>query len=73
MVTDPLSASRLPDLPNAGYATLKQKQTSDAICEFMRQTERNRVLLLSIVVAFRVQVTAVIARVESVVRFPPAC
>lgn len=47
---DPLSASRLPDLPDAGYATRRQKETSDAIMIFMRGVERNRMLLLAIVV-----------------------
>jgi len=47
---DPLSASRLPDLPNAGYASKRQKETSDAIMFFMRMVERNRALLLMIVV-----------------------
>ncbi len=49
-MADPLSASRLPDLPNAGYATHRQKETTDAIMFFMRNMERNRPLLLSIVV-----------------------
>lgn len=49
-MSDPLSASRLGDLPHAGYATQRQKETSDAIMIFMRAAERNRVLLLSIVV-----------------------
>jgi hypothetical protein len=40
----------LPDLPNAGYASYRQKETTDAICFFMRGVERNRVLLLSIVI-----------------------
>jgi hypothetical protein len=40
----------LPDLPNAGYATEREKTLSDAIMEFMRQTERNRVRLLTIVI-----------------------
>jgi hypothetical protein len=50
MPTDPIAASRLGDLPDAGYATMRQRQTSDAIMIFMRQAERNRALLLSIVV-----------------------
>lgn len=41
---------RLPDLPNAGYATLNQKMLTDAICEFMRQCERDRLRLLTIVI-----------------------
>lgn len=40
----------LPDIPDAGYASQRQKQASDAIMIFMRKAERNRVLLLSIVV-----------------------
>lgn len=41
---------RLPDLPNAGYATQRERELTDMICDFMRQTERNRLLLLTIVV-----------------------
>lgn len=45
----------LPDLPNAGYATDREKQLSDAIMQFMRETERNRPLLLSIVIGGKEQ------------------
>ncbi len=44
------SLPHLPDLPNAGYATKRQRETSDAVMVFMRAVERDRVLLLSIVV-----------------------
>lgn len=47
---DPFASSRLPDLPNAGYASRKAKETSDAIMIFMRRVERERALLLMIVV-----------------------
>ena len=40
----------LPDLPNAGYATARQKALTDNICDFMRQTERDRFTLLTIVI-----------------------
>lgn len=46
---DPITASRLPDLPNAGYATTKEKAVSDVVMEWLRQIERNRILLLKIV------------------------
>jgi hypothetical protein len=49
-VSDPFAAERLPDLPHAGYSTYKQRLTSDVVMEFMRKTERDRILLLSIVV-----------------------
>lgn len=49
-MADALSTSRLGDLPNAGYASTRAKETSDAIMYFMRAAERNRPLLLSIVV-----------------------
>lgn len=39
----------LPDLPNAGYATPREKELSDGIMFFMRETERDRLRLLSIV------------------------
>lgn len=41
---------RLPDLPDAGYATKREKETTDAIMIFLRAVERDRVLLLSIVI-----------------------
>lgn len=44
---------RLPDLPDAGYATLREKQLTDLVCQFMRETERNRELLLTIVLTGR--------------------
>jgi len=40
----------LPDLPNAGYASQREKELSDMVMDFMRQTERDRVRLLTIVV-----------------------
>lgn len=49
-MSDPIRASRLGDLPDAGYATKRQKETSDAIMFFMRGVERDRMLLLAIVV-----------------------
>lgn len=39
----------LPDIPNAGYATDREKRLSDSIQEFMRQIERDRARLLTIV------------------------
>lgn len=47
---DPFHAHRLPDLPNAGYATKTEKAVSDTVMEFLRQIERNRLLLLKIVI-----------------------
>lgn len=41
---------RLPDLPNAGYATQRERELTDAIMMFMRDMERNRLLLLTIVI-----------------------
>lgn len=49
-MSDALSASRLPDLPNAGYSGTRAKETTDAIMFWMRNIERNRPLLLSVVV-----------------------
>ncbi len=43
-------AIHLPDLPNAGYATLREKQLSDAVMMFMREVERDRLRLLTIVI-----------------------
>ncbi len=42
-------ASRLPDLPHAGYASNRAKFTSDVIMNFLRTVERNRPFLLTIV------------------------
>jgi hypothetical protein len=44
---------RLPDLPNAGYATHREKSLSDAVMQFMRDVERDRLRLLTIVLAGR--------------------
>lgn len=48
--TKDLSESRLGDLPTAGYATYRQKQTSDLVMFWLREIERNRHLLLLIVI-----------------------
>lgn len=39
----------LPDLPNAGYSTAREKELSDSIMVFMRDIERDRLRLLTIV------------------------
>lgn len=41
---------RLPDIPDAGYETRRARETTDAIMIFLRAVERDRVLLLSIVI-----------------------
>ena len=43
------AASRLGDLPDAGYSTYRQRQTSDLVMFWLREVERDRFLLLSIV------------------------
>lgn len=50
---DEFSASRLPDLPDAGYSTRREKQLTDEIMFYIRGAERNRMLLLSNVVGGR--------------------
>jgi hypothetical protein len=40
---------RLPDLPIVGYATDRERQGTDAIMLFMREVERDRLKLLTIV------------------------
>lgn len=40
----------LPDLPNAGYATARERELSDTIMTFMRDIERDRLRLLTIVI-----------------------
>lgn len=42
-------ALRLPDLPNDGYSTVKQKTLSDALMLFIRGMERERLTMLTIV------------------------
>lgn len=49
MSRDPLAASRLPDLPIAGYATRRERELTDLIMNFIRQLERDRLCLLDIV------------------------
>lgn len=39
----------LPDLPNAGYATTREKHLTDAVMQFIRSIERDRLRLLTIV------------------------
>lgn len=39
----------LPDLPVAGYATRREKELTDEVMHFIRNTERDRLLLLDIV------------------------
>lgn len=48
-----LAASRLGDLPNCGYSTAKERESSDAIMLFMRGVERQRDWLLKIVIGGR--------------------
>ncbi len=43
----------LPDLPNAGYATQREKELSDSVMLFMREIERDRIRLLTIVIEGR--------------------
>lgn len=41
---------RLPDIPNAGFATQNDRIASDSIMTFIREIERDRVRLLTVVV-----------------------
>ena len=52
---DEFAGQRLPDLPNEGYATRREKAASDAIMFFVRNMERNRMLLLTVVCSGREQ------------------
>lgn len=40
----------LPDLPNAGYATQRERELTDMVMQFMREVERDRIRLLTIVI-----------------------
>ena len=46
---DEFVGNRLPDLPNDGYSTRREKQVSDAIMMLIRELERNRPYLLTVV------------------------
>jgi len=46
---DEFAGNRLPDLPNDGYATKREKAISDEMMQFIRSAERDRLYLLSIV------------------------
>lgn len=46
---DEFAASRLPELPNAGYQTSRERQLSDEIMTFVRDAERDRLYLVSMV------------------------
>jgi len=48
-MSDEFAGQRLPDLPNAGYATQREKALTDEIMFFIRGCERNRKLLLTII------------------------
>jgi len=50
MSRDPLTESRLPDLPNAGFHTRAQRELSDAMMFLIRGLERDRYLLLETVI-----------------------
>ena len=45
-----IAQTNLGDLPNAGYSTRRERELTDAIMLFMRNMERDRVTLLSIVI-----------------------
>lgn len=46
---DKFASVRLDDLPNAGYATAREKELSDTVMFFIRGAERDRLWLLSMV------------------------
>ena len=46
---DEFARTRLPELPNAGYQTTREKQLSDEIMVFLRGAERDRLYLVSMV------------------------
>lgn len=45
-MADPITASRLPELPNDGYATTREREMSDAMMTIIRGWERDRAGLL---------------------------
>ncbi len=46
---DEFSDQRLPDLPTAGYATIREKQLTDEIMNYIRAAERDRLNLIDTV------------------------
>lgn len=50
LMTDEFAGQRLDDLPDAGFSTKREKETSDAIMFLLRAIERDRIWLLSIVI-----------------------
>ncbi len=46
---DRFAGERLPDLPNVGYQSQRQREVSDQMMEFLRQIERDRLRLLIMV------------------------
>ena len=47
---DEFASIRLPDLPNAGYSTRREKALTDEVMYFIRDAERDRMWLLTMVV-----------------------
>ena len=46
---DEFAQSRMPDMPNAGYQTTRERTLSDEIMMFLRDAERDRLYLVSMV------------------------
>jgi hypothetical protein len=59
---DEFADQRLPDLPNDGYATRREKQLSDEIMMFLRATERDRFMLLLYVIQGREKFRRIVKR-----------
>jgi len=53
----------LPDLPNAGYSTARERQLTDEIMVFMRDVERDRLRLLTIVLEGRAKWRTVASKI----------
>jgi len=52
-MSDEFLASRLPDMPNSGYSTTREKQVTDLTMQMIRMLERDRLTLLDIVAGGR--------------------
>lgn len=50
LMKDEFAGNRLPDLPDAGYSTRRERTTTDLVMFWLRGIERNRPLLLAIVI-----------------------
>ncbi len=59
---DEFAGQRLPDLPNAGYVTKREKELTDEIMHFLRAAERDRLWMVSMVCEGRLKFRSVVTK-----------